>query len=176
MIAIAGLAYTKVARVPLGHLILCPGYSGAAHELALRVQVPDENGMDNDGVLLLRSDTHWGDIGAVVHRQFGDQTCLDLGLPLFAIDGDSVAAAISRRPYDARPGALAVCDQEMFILAAFDRFRHQHAWWHVTSGEPRKCEERLVLERWCVGLRGLDKKFIPQLRYPEDFKRDAPAS
>lgn len=176
MFAIAGLAYTKVVNVPLGHLILCPGYGGAAHELALRVQVPHENGTDNDGVLLLRSDTRWGEIGAVVHRQFGEQTCLDLGIPVFAIDGDSVGNAIARRQDEARPGALAVCGQDIFILAAFDRFRHHRAWWHVTSGQLRKCEERLVLQRWCVGLISLNQKFIPQLRYPDDFKRDAPPS
>lgn len=175
MLAINGLEYTKVSSVPLGHLILCAS-SGVdpAPALGIRVEVPEENSMDKDGVLFLRSVTHWGDVGAVAYGKYGDQMCLSLGLPAFAISEDFIGAVMPKRPYDPRPGMLALCGQDLFILTAFGKYGHQRAWWHVASGKQRNCDERLVLERWCVGLVDLDRKFIPQLRYPEDFKRDAP--
>lgn len=175
MFAINSLEYAKVSSVPLGNLILCTNYSSAAAELAIRVAVPEEKSTDTDGVLFLKSATHWGDAGAVVYGQYGDQLCLDLGIPQFAISDDSIGAAILKRPYDARLGMLALSGPDLFILSAFGRYGHHQAWWNVSSGKQTACEERLVVERWCVGLIDLNQKFIPQLRYPEDFKRDASA-
>lgn len=176
MLAINGLDYTNVSSVPLGHLILCGSYGvdPAPSALGIRVEVPAENSTDRDGVLLLRSVSHWGHVGAVVYGKCGDQMCLNLGLPAFAISDDSIYAAMPKRPYDPRPGMLALCGRDLFIFTAFGMYGHQLAWWHVATGKQRNCEERLVLERWCVGLVDLDRKFIPQLRYPEDFKRNAP--
>lgn len=176
MLATKGLAYTKVSDVPLGHLILCRSYIGTEPELALRVEAPGEHTMDQQGVLFLRSTTQWGEIGAVVYGKSGDQFCLDLGVPTFAISDDSIGAAISKRSYDARLGMLALCGKDLLIFAAFGNFGHNRAWWHVANGKQVKGGECLFLERWCVGLFDVNGEFVPQLRFPEDFKRDASAS
>lgn len=176
MFAINGLAYRKVSDVPLGNLVLCGSYAGGGPELALRVEAPGDHAMDRQAVLFLRSHTQWNEVGAMVYGKSGDQLCLDLGVPTFAINDALVGAAIGKRSYDARIGMLALRDQDLMILAGFGNYGHHRAWWHVTSGKQASGEQRLLIERWCVGLFDVNRDFVPQLRFPDDFKCAMPTA
>lgn len=59
------------------------------------------------------------------------------------------------------------------MLAVFRRHPHHLAWWHVANGTDRECNTKIVIDRWDVGLKDVDGRFVPKLQYPEDYARNA---
>jgi hypothetical protein len=173
LFALSGVTHSKVADVSVGHLMLCESYSAEGPNLALRVQdVEVDMPAQGHCILTLRTLTNWSGAGAAIQVHDATAACVDLGVPTFVVNANSIGEALAKRTYDATPGMLALWGSTLIMLAAYGPYATQRAWWDVKTGKRVSGDGRLLLASWCVGLLNIDGIFVAQLRYPEDFKRE----
>lgn len=167
MIDLAKAKAAKVSDVPLGHLVVHA--FGPEQLYAIRVEAPFGDADERHSLLVLRVHVQSPRRETVLFSDIGTERCFHIGEPVVAWDGHASSIATLESLSRGSSPLVVTPDGLVVVGRGGPQLRDTIAWTFAT-GKSVRVTRGYAINKWQIGVAGLQGRFVSLLIYPDDYE------